>query len=534
MKKIFALILVVLMLVPFVVACGGNDETTTTEAPTTEAPTTEAPTTEAPTTEAPTTEAPTTQAPSGDDTPTTEAPTTEAPTTQAPVDMPWSSKTDVRKTWAGKTLAVACSTWSASAGAPWSVMELCIDYGVDSGFGAAIDAAVLERQEFIEETYGIKLDWINATRYGMHDALEAATLAGNVNYDLAMPRMMRAASIVAGGYVYDLGGREFLDFDNKYYNDLSVKTYTAKGHTFFVTGDFSNLDKETAFVLYFNKNLLGDGSAKATSDLYQMVRDGKWTYAQLVNLANGAYSDDGDGVHGDTDTYGVSIASLNRYYYFFGVNQAGVNEATGEWELAINDEKVDDIINAIIDSNTSNWCRSAWGGSWGSNAGQALKDGRLLFYNEVIQHSYVGEYGDMGIVPFPMLNEEQGRYYAPCAYQQTVLMCIPKITQDRAMSEYCLDLLAWTGSEYTMKAYLEGKANQFDSEVEIEMITDYIFPNVSYDAGGAVGWGELISVMGGSYANNTNSFEQVYNEKAPAALETIAAWNEAWGGYTEA
>ena len=42
-KKIFALILVVLMLVPFVVACGGNDETTTTEAPTTEAPTTQAP-----------------------------------------------------------------------------------------------------------------------------------------------------------------------------------------------------------------------------------------------------------------------------------------------------------------------------------------------------------------------------------------------------------------------------------------------------------------------------------------------------------
>ena len=48
MKKIFALLIAVLLCVTVFVACGGNDETTTTEAPTTEAPTTEAPTTEAP------------------------------------------------------------------------------------------------------------------------------------------------------------------------------------------------------------------------------------------------------------------------------------------------------------------------------------------------------------------------------------------------------------------------------------------------------------------------------------------------------
>ena len=46
------------MLIPIIASCGGNDETTTTEAPTTETPTTKAPTTEAPTTETPTTEVP--------------------------------------------------------------------------------------------------------------------------------------------------------------------------------------------------------------------------------------------------------------------------------------------------------------------------------------------------------------------------------------------------------------------------------------------------------------------------------------------
>ena len=63
MKKLMTVLLMVLMLISVFASCGGNDETTTTEAPTTEAPTTEAPTTEQPTTEAPTTEAPTTETP---------------------------------------------------------------------------------------------------------------------------------------------------------------------------------------------------------------------------------------------------------------------------------------------------------------------------------------------------------------------------------------------------------------------------------------------------------------------------------------
>ena len=525
MKKLMAILLVILMLVSVFASCGGNDETTTTEAPTTEIPTTEAPTTEAPTTEAPTTEAPTTEAP------TTEATTTEAPTTIDP-NAPWSSKNDVRDTWSGKTLNVACSTWYAT-GAPWAVMEVFINEESDANFGAEIQEAVLDRNKFVKNTYGVKVSWINATKASMHKVLEAATLSKNINYDLAMPRAMNAQELVAGGYLYDMAGREFLDFRNSYYNDLSVETYTAYGHTFFVAGDFSNLDKELSAVLYFNKALLGDGSASTTNELYQMVREGKWTYDKLVSYASAAYSDDGgDGEDYGTDTYGMNGYSFDKYYRYFGVNRAIINENTGMWELGLNDDRVDDIISAIITTDTANWCFSAWGGCWGETALTKFQDNRLLFYNEVVQHTYVCEYGDIGIVPFPMLNEEQGRYYVPTSSQMSVLMCIPKLTLDRAMSEYMLDVLAWTGNEYTMRAYLDMKAAAFDSEVEMEMLTEYILPNISYDPGEAVGWGTLINLTE-SYANNTNNFEQFYAEKAPDALKTIAEWNAAWGGYTE-
>lgn len=455
-------------------------------------------------------------------------------TTTVPPIETYSTKTDVRRTWEGKTLNIACSTWSASPGAPWSVTELCVDYGKESGFGTKIDAAVLERQEFIKETYGVELNWIRATRWSMHDAIEAAKLAGNINYDLALPRMIRAQSIVSGGYVYDLKDREFIDFNNSYYNKNSVEAYTAKGHTFFVDGDFSTLSKETAFVLYFNKAVLG--GEQETDDLYQKVRDGKWTWSELVTLASAAYKDNGDGKHGNEDTYGLGLTnSPNILYDYFGVKQAGVDESTGEWKIAINAPNINDVVSAVILANTSNWCRSAWAGCWHNLSPSGLfNNGQMLFYSEVLQRSDNLAKENVGVVPFPMLNEQQGSYYIPCSYQQVVLMCVPKITQDRDMSDYFLDVLAWTGNEYIMKAYIGQKAEQFTAKEDIEMLTEYILPNIMYDAGGAVGWGDLIGdVKGASYNANKNNFAEEYKKYEPDALETIAKWNTAWGGYNE-
>ena len=159
-----------------------------------------------------------------------------------------------------------------------------------------------------------------------------------------------------------------------------------------------------------------------------------------------------------------------------------------------------------------------------------FKEDKFLFFTEVLEYSYKLE--DEGIVPFPMLNEEQGRYRVPCSMQMSVAICIPKITQDRNMSDYFMDVLFWTGEEYVMKEYIKILKTGFTSDKDIEMLTDYILPNISYDAGEAVDWGTLLSLYG-TYANNKNNFDEYYKEKSPAALETIAEWNKAWGSYTE-
>ena len=119
MKRIFALILVLAMLVPLAVACNSDDETTTTTTTTTEI-----------------------------------------------IDHDkFTSKDTVKKDWEGETLLVAATAWSAEPSYPWSTMELVIKEGETSEWGEKIDKAVLERTAFIKKTYGVDVVWEWASRY---------------------------------------------------------------------------------------------------------------------------------------------------------------------------------------------------------------------------------------------------------------------------------------------------------------------------------------------------------------------------------
>jgi len=531
MKKIMSILLVLLMLTSVLASCGGNDETTKTEVPTTEVPTTETPTTEAPTTEAPTTEPPTTEAPTTE-APTTEAPTTEAPTTEAPTTIdpnaPWSSKNDIRDTWKGKQLDIAYSTWTTIS-SPYELPEPFINDESVARYGEKIQNSVIDRNEFIKNTYGVKLNWIKAANGSMTDALEKAILAGNVYYDIAIPRMQSVHPIVAGGYVYDLANREFIDLNNTYYREESVNTYTAHGHTFFVTGGFSNMDVEMSNVLFVNKKLFEFSANEEMEYLYDLVRKGEWTYDRFCAYAEAGYSDNGDGKWSETDTIGAYIGNYDIYYDNFGVKQAGVNKATGKWEITFNDDIVDDIISAKISACTSVFFEDA--GGYG-----IFEDDLILFLSNQMMYANNIDLKGVSIIPFPMLNKEQGRYYVSCLSGAPALMCIPKTTPDRNMSEYFMDVLCWTGEDYIGKAYIEQKRDKLETESDVEMITDYIIPSISYDAGKAAvkSWKDLLSnIEYDSWEKNENNFDEAYAKREPEALKIIAEWNKAWSSYVE-
>ena len=442
--------------------------------------------------------------------------------------------------WSGKTVNILATIWAGSTGAPWSQVELTVgpdDWYNTAGFGQIINAAVLRRADEIKKTYGVSLNWINSRESQIATLISQAIVGGSssTQYHIAMPRMMEAQTIVATNGIYDLANRQYIDLDKSYYNQVAREAYTVYGRTLFAAGDFSFLDEQTSYLIYYNVAMTT--GFDNFPDLYQMVKDGKWTIDQMTNIAMLVKKNEGDAAWTDDDTYGFGTTSLAKFFQYSGIQQ--VTTIDGEYKVTLNDPKVGTLIDKILVISNSDWARSNWDGGFGALQ-KAFEEGRLLFYNEVVQKTdYFTNQTDefkVGILPTPKLSERQDKYYTPCAYQ-AVVMCIPKATPDRQMSDYFFEILSYTGQKHIMSAYKENLKAKLDAETateSMEIIENYIFSNLCYDVGYMEGWnGLLSSVQTDAYSSGKNNFGSVYQDAAEDAMMTVEDWNMAWLDYNE-
>jgi hypothetical protein len=539
MKKIFALVLVLLMLIPLVVACktgDGNTDTNTNTNTNTNTSTN-------------------TNTNTNTDT-NTDTNVGSDKTAQEEIDA-------IKESFKGQTINVLASGTFSGQGdpsAPWGQAELCVPTKAElenydptdpeqvdpmtKGFGVAINTQLMNRKNYVETTYGVTLNYIDCRGAVMQTRLRTA--AGNTDIGgevihIAMPRVLEAQAIVIDQSVYDFNGSKFIDFDASYYNQEALDAYTLADRTFFLAGDISFLDEQTAHLIFYNMAIAKEN--QAFPDLYEYALNGTWTIDTLYTLASAvSYNADGIDGYSDNDKYGLGTRGLSAFYQYFGVYQVSKKDSVdGEiYYLSVRDDKVSTIIDQMIKAKKNeSYIRTDWDGDYVAMQA-AFEDNRLLFYHEVIQKlDYLGKKPDLqvGILPFPKLNVQQERYYSPSASQST-LICIPRATDDRDMSEAFVEILSSSASRYVMPAYydmVESNLYAEFAEQSMRVLKEQIFPNMMYDQGYMFEYGGLVSgsIQGSSIDGNVNNFESAYANGFGAAEDKIAEWNTAYGSYTD-
>jgi len=552
MKKIFALILVLLMLVPFVASCkkdnsdDGSTNTNTNTNTATNPGNTNGGNTNTNTNTATNPGSGNTNTGTNTDT-NTDVPPVTNPNVQANIDA-------IKGSFEGQTINILASgLFSGSAGtdganAPWGQAELVVKakgnkYNEGGGFGMEINNAVLDRQAEVESTYGVTLNWIECGGYSMQTRLRTAAqnkeLGGEVIH-LALPRVLEAQAIVLDEAVYNIHGSEYIDFGASYYNQEALDSYTLSDRTFFLAGDISFLDEQTAFVVFYN-NQIASG-LESFPDLYEKALNGTWMIDELFSLSS-AVSENTDGIDGysDNDTYGFGTNGLSAFYQYFGVYQVSKKlTADGEqYYLSVQDARVSTIINKMLYTQQhEDYIRTNWTGGYGALQA-AFTDNRLLFYHEVIQKlDYLSEDPDLqvGLLPFPKLNSDQTRYYVPSA-SQTTLICVPRATDDRDMSEAFIEILSSSASEHIMPAYMTMIENKlyFDfAEKSMQVLEQEIFSNLMYDQGYMFEFGGLATeIQSSSIEGGVNNFTDAYANGRGAAETKIGDWNLKYAIYMD-
>ena len=364
--------------------------------------------------------------------------------------------------------------------------------------GEPINDAQYERVLAVQDTYNCEIApqlQTNTDNRAGHKELATSVEAGTNDYDLACMSAYSSCNALTAGYLMDLNSIPNLDLTKPWWDQYSIEESRILGKNFFATGDISIGDNAATYCIYYNKSM---AEVYQMPSFYDHVDNMTWTvdnlrsYAEMVdsNLDKDA---DGNHVNDIDDIYGIWIWDdvMMGIVNSQGIKCCSINQETGEIELSLYSEKLVNAIDkfASYAYNLDVTCafqRHNREQEWGR---MAFEEGRGLFllYN-LDQATYLREMeDDFGILPLPMFDENQERYYNSAASWSLSLYSIPKSSHDEdglAQIGTITQALAYESLYTLTPAYYEQTLqNKVSRDEESARMLDLIFATRTYDFG---------------------------------------------------
>ena len=250
---------------------------------------------------------------------------------------------------------------------------------------------------------------------------------------------MQAAS---QGMVWNLNLLEELNLEASYYDQRIQQNFRIGDMLFQLTGDYEVLDELVTFGVLYNdfvyKNL---GYYDSEGTPYQMVKEYRWTYAKMMELASEFTSISG-AEHPQDEQWGIVSEQQAVYYFYMGSGLQPMQSVNGELEILLSDKTNFDLtLNAVetlmgfsvsddmlfssdivvVDSRTKSQIAS-----------DIFEENRALFRTTSLSDAlYCSEMEkDFGILPVPLLAEGQTAYYNQINADAAWPMCIPFYVND--------------------------------------------------------------------------------------------------------
>lgn len=298
-------------------------------------------------------------------------------------------------------------------------------YACESGnvTGDVISDALFARETYIEKLYNCKISMIKDSKIA--DKLE-------LNHDVGGPDADHLADIVftSGKDTLNLALKgvfenvlklDNLRLENSYWDQNIQKEYLISESLFCLEGDINVRDDLRTCQVTYNKKLYDDYNLDETyGSIYDLVRNYKWTFETMMQMSRDLYRDvDGDGYQGIKDTYGILSEGTAPYYFFLGSGKKPVTNDNGKIVLNLADEAILEYVDKtlelgysdaslVVNRNGLVGVTSAW-----TDAITIFKNDQALFRSSALSsvNGYVDMDSDYGLLPIPMLNEAQKRYY---------------------------------------------------------------------------------------------------------------------------
>jgi hypothetical protein len=270
-----------------------------------------------------------------------------------------------------------------------------------------------------------------------------------------------------------------------------------------VIGDINFYSAVAPLAVYANKQIAQN---HAVGDLYQLVRDGKWTWDAMHSIARDVTRDlDGDGVITQNDQIGLFIEYLHL--------QAAVSSA-GEFFTPKNDddipafapniERIADITEKVSaffhDQNAAIFAESITGYSnqFYEFILPKFRDNQMMFLINQLLFSFDlrGMDADFAILPFPKYDENQENYNSVVASWWGTYTVIPITNVDVDMTANILDAMGYFSQKHVMPAYYDRTVtSKLIRDDESAEMLDIILNNRIFDLAELYNWGDINGML---------------------------------------
>ncbi len=441
-------------------------------------------------------------------------------------------------TFPGETFTVLCRQDNA-----WTTVEH--EIMADEGETELVNQAVYERNLEVEERFDITIEgYAIPGQWDVYDdfvnTFRNSILSASGSFDMIMSHQAyMSMNLALNDLYYNIHEVPYIkdNLSAPHYNQDIVNEMTVNDKLYFLLGDYSLTYWEFAYVLYFNKTIAENYNLE---DLYQLVKDGKWTFDKMIEMSKGVWTDlNGDAWPGEEDCFGYISDTQNTtdaLEAHFDVSITSRDE-NGDIVFDIDQGKMVNILEKMIEFKATDdvhfVATSSETPEDSHPADKIFSEGRALFYPEKLEKAkkFRGMETDFGIIPYPKWNEEQEAYltHAQDGYSIGV---IPVDAPNIEMCGAVIDVLSALSSEKVIPAYydmaLKDKYARDDASGEmLDIIREGFTCNFGYFYGQPLGCANFLRLLIGQnnsnfvsfYAINSKSYERKLNKLIEAYSE---------------
>ena len=396
------------------------------------------------------------------------------------------------------------------------------DFEIEEEIGEVYNDALFRRNLLLQENFNITFSSINVG--DVSGDVRRTVAAGADEYDLALPRLHNAWNLIP--HCTDLMELQNLSLRESWYDRNCVENLSVDNRLYILTGDAFTKHYDGIMILLFNKQMAQEN---AMPDIYEIVRDGKWTFDVMGEKSKAVTRDlNGDGVMDVNDMWGYAQQGDIVGAVINGAGLRYMYKDDNDIPFTMpNTERMNRAIDSFLDFfNDYSWCATRDGGNQHLSAFWVFPHGRSLF-NGIMLHYIRWQMRDVehdfGIVPMPKLDEAQERYYASVNAYHTFCFMMPKSVEDPEKVAYILDAMGFYGEQIIKPAYyditLQRKYTRDDESAEM---LDIIFSNTTYDLGLFANFGNISSTVQDLILRGSNTYISAYErieERIAAAIE---------------